>query len=361
MVHQRWKFVSYLDQTICFLTSPTHLRTTLNWTRQQQHWRVIVVVSDWNRWYQQEGRNTNVGPNLPKTWFWNLKQLLGRGDSSCVLVVSCGAGRRAWLCSCCSRWSISSSRRRSGWHKHNNCHILPVAILPKIATFSNKTSSNSLSEQCIAIKGKTMRISIYLSSNWQTDRAEIHNNKCWLPVEMPFRNLWHKQVESSRIPVRGVCAGGRVAGCPDTDPGCACWPWAEFPPWAPVKGWAVEKRVGRETEALPLSCSFPGTAGRLQPPQTSPPRPRRDQHRGPSESHNQQDHQQNLTDKEKQLLEMWRSVKFAISRFKIVYLSWCEHDEISFRGSSRLKTLWINIWIFICLLWLATHGTNSFH
>lgn len=86
-----------------------------------------------HRW-QRESRSIKFGPNLPKTRFWNLKQLLGRGDSSCVLEVSCGAGRKAWLCSCCSRWSISSSRRRSGWQKRNNCQILQ-----KITTFSNRT------------------------------------------------------------------------------------------------------------------------------------------------------------------------------------------------------------------------------
>lgn len=54
--------------------------------------------------------------NSPNTLLWNLKQLLGTGDSSFVRAADGGAWPRAWSCSCCSRLSISSSRRRSGWH-----------------------------------------------------------------------------------------------------------------------------------------------------------------------------------------------------------------------------------------------------
>lgn len=53
----------------------------------------------------------------PNTLFWNLKQLFGTGDSSCVRGVNWGAGPRTSHCSWCSRWSISSSRRRSGCQK----------------------------------------------------------------------------------------------------------------------------------------------------------------------------------------------------------------------------------------------------
>lgn len=100
-------------------------------------WQQKIAATTW-----LESRNVRL--DSPNTLFWNLKQLLGIGDSSWVMEADCGAGRRALFCSSCSRWSISSSRRRSGWHKMTN-NAWVFVLPPTGVTFLNTFTALSFS------------------------------------------------------------------------------------------------------------------------------------------------------------------------------------------------------------------------
>lgn len=98
----------------------------------------------------------------------------------------------------------------------------------------------------------------------------------------------------SASPGTGGCAWGSAPGRPDSDPGCACWPWAASRPLVPGEGRGACRRVARATGGGPPNCSCWGTADTPPRPQTSPPLPERDRHRGPSVFHTHSGHVQNL-------------------------------------------------------------------